>query len=68
MFLDKMLRKQLLQAVVAKYETFAKSTIEKRVSERLQKEDWYATPHVHRSLFETATAGSGDLSMYVQRK
>lgn len=51
-FFDKMLRDQLLAAVVQKHETFARETVQRRVLERLQKEDWYATPQIHRGLFE----------------
>ena len=63
-FLDKMLRKQLLASVVSKHEKFASTIIEKRINERLQKEDWYATPVVHFTLFEVSAGGSGDLSLY----
>ncbi len=54
LFFDKLLRKQLLAAVVEKYEKMARKHVEKRIADRLQKEDFYATPQLHRSLFESA--------------
>jgi hypothetical protein len=57
LFFDKLLRKQLLAAVVQKYERLAQKHIEMRVADRLQKEDFYATPQLHRGLFEVT---SGD--------